>query len=153
MSIYDSCDLCLICLFCLSSVVPVPQNPLCAKVCKRQGTIKSGFCASEFGMSSALHVLYNETVYLTEFHVCQWSRERWPLWPTGQEALFLSACQSSRPTRPADWPSHKSARPCRLSWCHSAGSAHCFVEVPRSQDTHTRAHWLLSTPVHINAFF
>ncbi|XP_074466312.1 procollagen C-endopeptidase enhancer a [Sebastes fasciatus] len=27
---------------------PVPQNPLCAKACKRQGTIKTSFCASEF---------------------------------------------------------------------------------------------------------
>lgn len=26
-----------------------PQNPLCAKACKRDGTIKSSFCASEFG--------------------------------------------------------------------------------------------------------
>ncbi|XP_059207653.1 procollagen C-endopeptidase enhancer a [Centropristis striata] len=27
---------------------PVPQNPLCAKACKRDGTIKTSFCASEF---------------------------------------------------------------------------------------------------------
>ncbi|XP_075958084.1 procollagen C-endopeptidase enhancer a [Anarhichas minor] len=27
---------------------PVPQNPLCAKACKRGGTIKTSFCASEF---------------------------------------------------------------------------------------------------------
>ncbi|KAM7374084.1 hypothetical protein PAMP_006761 [Pampus punctatissimus] len=27
---------------------PAPQNPLCAKACKRSGTIKSSFCASEF---------------------------------------------------------------------------------------------------------
>lgn len=27
---------------------PVPQNPLCARACKRDGTIKSSFCASEF---------------------------------------------------------------------------------------------------------
>ncbi|XP_047463690.1 procollagen C-endopeptidase enhancer a [Mugil cephalus] len=27
---------------------PVPQNPLCAKACKKEGTIKSSFCASEF---------------------------------------------------------------------------------------------------------
>ncbi|XP_061659241.1 procollagen C-endopeptidase enhancer 2-like [Syngnathoides biaculeatus] len=27
---------------------PVAQNPLCAKVCKRDGTIKPSFCASEF---------------------------------------------------------------------------------------------------------
>uniref|UniRef100_A0A665XA50 Procollagen C-endopeptidase enhancer 2-like n=1 Tax=Echeneis naucrates TaxID=173247 RepID=A0A665XA50_ECHNA len=27
---------------------PVPINPLCAKACKRDGTIKSSFCASEF---------------------------------------------------------------------------------------------------------
>ncbi|XP_054481809.1 procollagen C-endopeptidase enhancer a [Anoplopoma fimbria] len=27
---------------------PVPQNPLCAKACKRDGTIKISFCASEF---------------------------------------------------------------------------------------------------------
>ncbi|XP_003450532.1 procollagen C-endopeptidase enhancer a [Oreochromis niloticus] len=27
---------------------PVPQNPLCAKACKRNGTIKTSFCASEF---------------------------------------------------------------------------------------------------------
>lgn len=27
---------------------PVPQNPLCARACKRAGTIKSSFCASEF---------------------------------------------------------------------------------------------------------
>ncbi|XP_034746288.1 procollagen C-endopeptidase enhancer a [Etheostoma cragini] len=27
---------------------PVPQNPLCANACKRQGTIKTSFCASEF---------------------------------------------------------------------------------------------------------
>lgn len=25
------------------------QNPLCAKACKRDGTIKTSFCASEFG--------------------------------------------------------------------------------------------------------
>uniref|UniRef100_A0A8C3B4C8 Procollagen C-endopeptidase enhancer a n=1 Tax=Cyclopterus lumpus TaxID=8103 RepID=A0A8C3B4C8_CYCLU len=27
---------------------PVPQNPLCAKACKRDGTIKTSFCTSEF---------------------------------------------------------------------------------------------------------
>ncbi|XP_072231771.1 procollagen C-endopeptidase enhancer a [Leuresthes tenuis] len=27
---------------------PVPQNPLCAKACKRDGTIKTSFCSSEF---------------------------------------------------------------------------------------------------------
>ncbi|XP_070700159.1 procollagen C-endopeptidase enhancer a [Pempheris klunzingeri] len=27
---------------------PVPQNPLCAKACKRDGNIKTSFCASEF---------------------------------------------------------------------------------------------------------
>ncbi|KAL6099036.1 pcolce [Pungitius sinensis] len=27
---------------------PVPQNPLCTKACKRDGTIRSSFCASEF---------------------------------------------------------------------------------------------------------
>ncbi|XP_073336034.1 procollagen C-endopeptidase enhancer a [Pagrus major] len=27
---------------------PVPQNPLCAKACKREGTIKTAYCASEF---------------------------------------------------------------------------------------------------------
>ncbi|XP_067463716.1 procollagen C-endopeptidase enhancer a [Thunnus thynnus] len=27
---------------------PVPQNPLCAKACKRDGTIKNSFCTSEF---------------------------------------------------------------------------------------------------------
>ncbi|KAJ4929977.1 hypothetical protein JOQ06_018993 [Pogonophryne albipinna] len=27
---------------------PVPQNPVCAKACKREGTIKTSFCASEF---------------------------------------------------------------------------------------------------------
>ncbi|KAM9348462.1 procollagen C-endopeptidase enhancer a [Symphorus nematophorus] len=27
---------------------PVPQNPLCAKACERNGTIKPSFCASEF---------------------------------------------------------------------------------------------------------
>jgi len=27
---------------------PIPLNPLCAKACKRDGTIKSSFCASEF---------------------------------------------------------------------------------------------------------
>ncbi|KAM9728707.1 procollagen C-endopeptidase enhancer a [Menidia menidia] len=27
---------------------PVPQNPLCAKACKRDGTIKKSFCSSEF---------------------------------------------------------------------------------------------------------
>ncbi|XP_040907603.1 procollagen C-endopeptidase enhancer a [Toxotes jaculatrix] len=27
---------------------PVPQNPLCARACKRDGTIKTSFCASEF---------------------------------------------------------------------------------------------------------
>ncbi|XP_028277063.1 procollagen C-endopeptidase enhancer a [Parambassis ranga] len=27
---------------------PVPQNPLCAKACKRNGTIKTSFCSSEF---------------------------------------------------------------------------------------------------------
>ncbi|XP_040007292.1 procollagen C-endopeptidase enhancer a [Xiphias gladius] len=27
---------------------PIPQNPLCARACKRDGTIKSSFCASEF---------------------------------------------------------------------------------------------------------
>lgn len=29
----------------------VPQNPLCARACQRQGTIKTSFCASEFGKS------------------------------------------------------------------------------------------------------
>uniref|UniRef100_A0A3Q3JP38 Procollagen C-endopeptidase enhancer a n=1 Tax=Monopterus albus TaxID=43700 RepID=A0A3Q3JP38_MONAL len=27
---------------------PVPQNPLCARACKREGNFKSSFCASEF---------------------------------------------------------------------------------------------------------
>ncbi|XP_029924616.1 procollagen C-endopeptidase enhancer a [Myripristis murdjan] len=27
---------------------PIPQNPLCAKACKRNGSIKPSFCASEF---------------------------------------------------------------------------------------------------------
>ncbi|KAK5859025.1 hypothetical protein PBY51_003122 [Eleginops maclovinus] len=27
---------------------PVPQNPVCAKACRRDGTIKTSFCASEF---------------------------------------------------------------------------------------------------------
>lgn len=27
---------------------PVPQNPLCARACRRDGTIKTSFCASEF---------------------------------------------------------------------------------------------------------
>ncbi|MEQ2266158.1 hypothetical protein XENORESO_019687 [Xenotaenia resolanae] len=31
----------------------VPQNPLCARACKRAGTIKKSFCSSEFGMFSA----------------------------------------------------------------------------------------------------
>ncbi|XP_034462765.1 procollagen C-endopeptidase enhancer a [Hippoglossus hippoglossus] len=30
---------------------PVPQNPLCAQACKRDGTIKTSFCASEFVMT------------------------------------------------------------------------------------------------------
>lgn len=39
------------CLFFASQLFfsLVPQNPLCAKACKRDGTIKSSFCASEFG--------------------------------------------------------------------------------------------------------
>ncbi|MEQ2176989.1 hypothetical protein GOODEAATRI_033946, partial [Goodea atripinnis] len=31
----------------------VPQNPLCARACKRTGNIKKSFCSSEFGMFSA----------------------------------------------------------------------------------------------------
>lgn len=34
----------------------VAQNPLCAKACKRDGTIKSAYCASEFGESPDDHV-------------------------------------------------------------------------------------------------
>lgn len=37
-------------IFCwLLSFSLVSQNPLCAKACKRDGTIKSSFCSSEFG--------------------------------------------------------------------------------------------------------
>nr|AAB94049.1 procollagen C-proteinase enhancer protein [Takifugu rubripes] len=45
---------------------PVPQNPLCTKDCKRQGTIKSSFCASEFGKFPAFHVGYSRTIWLRE---------------------------------------------------------------------------------------
>ncbi|TWW74968.1 Procollagen C-endopeptidase enhancer 2 [Takifugu flavidus] len=38
---------------------PVPQNPLCTKDCKRQGTIKSGFCASEFVITGTVTSLTN----------------------------------------------------------------------------------------------
>ncbi|KAM6907359.1 procollagen C-endopeptidase enhancer a [Xenentodon cancila] len=31
--------------------IPVPQNPLCAKACKRAGTIKTSFCSSEFAIT------------------------------------------------------------------------------------------------------
>ncbi len=37
------------CVFDVFCVFLVPQNPLCAKACKRDGTIKTSFCASEFG--------------------------------------------------------------------------------------------------------
>lgn len=33
---------------------PVAQNPLCAKACKRDGTIKTSFCASEFVMTGKI---------------------------------------------------------------------------------------------------
>lgn len=39
------------CFYLFMSVVA--QNPLCAKACKREGTIKTSFCASEFGKFSA----------------------------------------------------------------------------------------------------
>lgn len=39
--------------FFLLFLILVAQNPLCAKDCKRSGTIKSSFCSSEFGMFSA----------------------------------------------------------------------------------------------------
>ncbi|XP_029703718.1 procollagen C-endopeptidase enhancer 2 [Takifugu rubripes] len=38
---------------------PVPQNPLCTKDCKRQGTIKSSFCASEFVITGTVTSLTN----------------------------------------------------------------------------------------------
>lgn len=38
---------------------PVPQNPLCAKACKRSGTIKSSFCASEFVITGTVTSLAN----------------------------------------------------------------------------------------------
>lgn len=144
---------CLICIYSASSVAPVPQNPLCTKDCKRQGTIKSGFCGSEFGRFSGLNINYSWTIWLTGCCFVQWSRERWPLWPTGQEELLLSAFPSSRPTRLADWPSHKWERPCRWSCCHSAGSARYFGEVHKS---YTPTHWLLAllcTVIHNQCFF
>ncbi|XP_028452202.1 procollagen C-endopeptidase enhancer a [Perca flavescens] len=36
---------------------PVPQNPLCAKACKRDGTIKTSFCASEFVITGKVNSL------------------------------------------------------------------------------------------------
>lgn len=36
----------------------VPQNPLCAKACKRDGTIKTSFCASEFGKFPNVHMCH-----------------------------------------------------------------------------------------------
>ncbi|XP_068187522.1 procollagen C-endopeptidase enhancer a [Antennarius striatus] len=33
---------------------PVPQNPLCAKACKRGGSVKTSFCASEFVLSGTV---------------------------------------------------------------------------------------------------
>ncbi|XP_071771334.2 procollagen C-endopeptidase enhancer a [Centroberyx gerrardi] len=36
---------------------PVPQNPLCAKACKRDGTIKISFCASEFVVTGKVTAL------------------------------------------------------------------------------------------------
>ncbi|CAG01563.1 unnamed protein product, partial [Tetraodon nigroviridis] len=38
---------------------PVPQNPLCAKDCKRQGSIKNSFCASEFVITGTVTSLAN----------------------------------------------------------------------------------------------
>uniref|UniRef100_A0A3Q3WE29 Uncharacterized protein n=1 Tax=Mola mola TaxID=94237 RepID=A0A3Q3WE29_MOLML len=38
---------------------PVPQNPLCAKACKRDGTVKNSFCASEFVMTGTVTSLAN----------------------------------------------------------------------------------------------
>uniref|UniRef100_H3CZL7 Procollagen C-endopeptidase enhancer a n=1 Tax=Tetraodon nigroviridis TaxID=99883 RepID=H3CZL7_TETNG len=40
-------------------VTPVPQNPLCAKDCKRQGSIKNSFCASEFVITGTVTSLAN----------------------------------------------------------------------------------------------
>ncbi|XP_029304589.1 procollagen C-endopeptidase enhancer a [Cottoperca gobio] len=36
---------------------PVHQNPLCAKACKRDGTIKTSFCASEFVITGKVNSL------------------------------------------------------------------------------------------------
>ncbi|KAJ7996570.1 hypothetical protein DPEC_G00238440 [Dallia pectoralis] len=36
---------------------PVPLNPLCAKACKREGTIKSSFCSSEFVITGKVTAL------------------------------------------------------------------------------------------------
>ncbi|XP_038564497.1 procollagen C-endopeptidase enhancer a [Micropterus salmoides] len=38
---------------------PVPQNPLCAKACKRDGTIKTSFCASEFVITGKVTSMAN----------------------------------------------------------------------------------------------
>lgn len=46
--IYNALYLCVMFL--------VPQNPLCAKACKRDGTIKTSFCASEFGTFVPVHI-------------------------------------------------------------------------------------------------
>ena len=48
-------DVELMCIFFFFTSL-VAQNPLCAKACKREGTIKSAYCASEFGESPDNHV-------------------------------------------------------------------------------------------------
>lgn len=61
VQLYSHCSQCfkaeaveLMCIFFFFMFL-VAQNPLCAKACKREGTIKSAYCASEFGESPDDH--------------------------------------------------------------------------------------------------